>query len=235
MLKLIFLCIIIWIFSLGYGSLWSWNVLILGSSGNSSNESRADSFEDMGMVNNVWTVANNIILLSVLCSTMALYAPIVKAIWKAKKVSQDRHSRAASFRLFNSQHEAATRSGSVCKSKSDSNIRPSLNGRDKNGWKRPLMKNRLQTSKTSGYLGVGGIQAHRAASFRLFSSAQNPVLEKPLLPNGNLSHIQEQDERKSSIRDQVNSSKPSPGTNFKPTVALKQKFTLHWSSVNCKT
>ena len=108
---------------------------------------------------------------------------------------------------FESKKPDFTRSGSVCKSKSDSNIRPRLNGRDKNGWKRPLMKNRLQTSKTSGYLGVGGIQAHRAASFRLFSSAQNAVLEKPLLPNGNLSHIQEQDERKSSIRDQVNGSK----------------------------
>jgi hypothetical protein len=62
-----------------------------------------DSFEHMGTVNNVWTVANNVILLFVLCSTMTLYVPIVKAIWKAKKVSQERHSRAASFRLFNNQ------------------------------------------------------------------------------------------------------------------------------------
>jgi hypothetical protein len=42
----------------------------------------------MGRVNNLWTLANNIILLAVLCSTMALYVPIVKAILKAKKVSQ---------------------------------------------------------------------------------------------------------------------------------------------------
>ena len=103
---------------------------------------RIDSFEEMGKVNNVWTVANNIILLFVLCSTMALYAPIVKAIWKAKKVSQEKCSRAASFRLFYSQHDTnkkSLNSKSVYKSKSDSNIKASA-GKETSGWKLPLKK-----------------------------------------------------------------------------------------------
>ena len=35
-----------------------------------------ETFEEMTKVNNTWTLTNNIILLSVLCSTMALYYPI---------------------------------------------------------------------------------------------------------------------------------------------------------------
>ncbi len=57
-----------------------------------------EDFEEMSKANNLWTLTNNIILVSVLCSTMALYYPIVKAILKAKKTSQDRLSRAASIR-----------------------------------------------------------------------------------------------------------------------------------------
>jgi hypothetical protein len=116
---------------------------------------------------------------------MALYAPIVKAILKAKKVSQDRLSRAASFRLFYSQNEAAGNRLNVCKSKSESNLK-STSTRETNGWRRS-MKSRCQTTKNNGFLGVDNYETRRSASFsRIFypNSEKVPMLDKPLLPNG---------------------------------------------------
>jgi hypothetical protein len=178
----------------------------------------------MSKVNNLWTLANNIILLSVLCSTMALYAPIVKAILKAKKVSQDRLSRAASFRLFYSQNEAAGNRLNVCKSKSESNLK-STSTRETNGWRRS-MKSRCQTTKNNGFLGVDNYETRRSASFsRIFypNSEKVPMLDKPLLPNGHaiLRSQDSEEDTEVAIRDDLATLHDHHRHHQQPTLSVE--------------
>jgi hypothetical protein len=108
---------------------------------------------------------------------MALYAPILKAILKAKKVAQERHSRAASIRLYNSAHEVA-RQRNLCRSHSDSNFVTSSHTKEIRGWKASRLK-----SIKPGLLSVANLEAHRSNSFRHF---HEPVHLNPTLTRNNV-------------------------------------------------